>query len=84
MTVLRRELGLPGAFGLGSRQPVPSREKSMKYVREQIGPDGPRAPSGGWLDVDFSKLEAVVNALPAREDVQIPVEEHLIVEFCSR
>ncbi len=68
----------------GDKISVSPRENSMKYVREQIGPDGPRAPSGGWLDVDFNKLEAVVNALPAREDVQIPVEEHLIVEFCSR
>ena len=30
------------------------------------------------------KLEATVVALPGRDDVIIPVEEQLIVEFCSR
>lgn len=68
----------------GDKIAVSPREKSQKYVREQIGLDGPRPPVGGWLDVDFNQLEAVVKALPARDDVMIPVEEHLIVEFCSR
>jgi small subunit ribosomal protein S4 len=40
--------------------------------------------AGDWLSVDFNKLEAIVNELPSRQDVMIPVEEHLIVEFCSR
>ena len=53
-------------------------------MREQIGLDGPRSPVGGWLEVNFDQLEAVVKDLPARDDVMIPVEEHLIVEFCSR
>lgn len=38
----------------------------------------------GWLQMDRANLEGTVLALPTREDVQIPVEENLIVEFCSR
>jgi hypothetical protein len=34
--------------------------------------------------LDAPQLEAEVAALPTREDVQIPVEEQLIIEMCSR
>jgi small subunit ribosomal protein S4 len=37
-----------------------------------------------WLQLDREKPAATVVALPAREDIQIPVEEQLVVEFCSR
>ncbi len=38
----------------------------------------------GWLTVDFENFKGKVLQLPKREDVGIPVEEHLIVEFYSR
>jgi small subunit ribosomal protein S4 len=44
----------------------------------------PNPPPQSWLQVDPGKLEATVLALPSREDVLIPVEEQLIVEFASR
>jgi small subunit ribosomal protein S4 len=37
-----------------------------------------------WLSVDMEKGEGKVLALPDREDIDYPVEEHLIVEFYSR
>lgn len=37
-----------------------------------------------WLSVDLEKGEGKVLALPDREDIDYPVEEHLIVEFYSR
>jgi small subunit ribosomal protein S4 len=37
-----------------------------------------------WLQLDAQRLEATIAALPTREDVQIPVEEQLIIEMCSR
>lgn len=68
---------------IGDRITVRPSERSQSYVRAQIGEDTDRlAP--GWLQTDLKKLEAVVVALPTRDDVQIPVEEQLIVEFCSR
>jgi small subunit ribosomal protein S4 len=68
---------------LGDRVMVRKREKSQKFIREQIGEDGARQVQT-WLQVDLKGPEAVVMALPTRDDVQIPVEEQLIVEFCSR
>jgi small subunit ribosomal protein S4 len=38
----------------------------------------------GWLEVDSGKMATKVLAFPEREDVSIPVEEHLVVELYSR
>lgn len=37
-----------------------------------------------WLSVDVEKLEGKVEAMPAREDIDTPVTEHLIVELYSK
>lgn len=37
-----------------------------------------------WLESDFEKLEGKVVALPARDDIDLNIEEHLIVELYSR
>lgn len=37
-----------------------------------------------WITVDVDKLEGKVVALPKREDIDTPVEEHLIVELYSK
>ncbi|ACL68905.1 30S ribosomal protein S4 [Halothermothrix orenii] len=37
-----------------------------------------------WLSVNLEKAEGKVVAMPTREDIDYPVEEHLIVEFYSR
>ena len=37
-----------------------------------------------WLEKDNEKLEAKVVRLATREDVDLPVEEHLIVELYSK
>ena len=41
-------------------------------------------PVPQWLDVNRETLEGKVVSLPAREDIDVPVEEHLIVEFYSK
>ncbi len=37
-----------------------------------------------WLDLDRNTLEAKVVTLAAREDIDLPLEEHLIVEYYSK
>jgi small subunit ribosomal protein S4 len=37
-----------------------------------------------WVNSDLDKAEGTVVALPEREDIDYPVEEHLIVEYYSR
>ena len=37
-----------------------------------------------WLTLDKDNLVATVVETPTRESIDIPIEEHLIVEFYSR
>ena len=66
----------------GDRLTIKPSERSKKFVREALGEGGPSVQQ--WLRLDASQLEGEVLALPTREDVQIPVEEQLIIEMCSR
>lgn len=78
-----RRVNRPGYLvSPGDKITVHGREKSRNFIRGQLGEDARQAQ--GWLQVDPAKLEAIVITLPTRDDVQIPVEEQLIVEFCSR
>ncbi len=38
----------------------------------------------GWLQPDWDNFQARVASLPTRQDVTIPVEEHLVVELYSK
>jgi small subunit ribosomal protein S4 len=46
-----------------------------------------QAPARGmpaWLEFNPERLEGRVLALPAREDIDVPVQEQLVVEYYSR
>jgi len=66
----------------GDQISVKPSERSKKFIRQSLGDGGP--PLQSWLKLDTQQLEGCVEALPTREDVQIPVEEQLIIEMCSR
>jgi small subunit ribosomal protein S4 len=66
----------------GDRIAVKPSERSQKFVRATLGDGG--LPLQAWLQLDAQRLEGTIAALPTREDVQIPVEEQLIIEMCSR
>ncbi len=79
-----RKVDRPGLLvRVGDKVTVRKSERSAKLVKDQMGEDNAR-PIQSWLQVDAERPEAIVVALPGRDDVQIPVEEQLIVEFCSR
>jgi len=40
--------------------------------------------SPNWIESDIEKLEGKIIAKPSREDIDLPVEEHLIIELYSR
>lgn len=68
---------------VGDKISVKASEKSQKLIRARLEELGePRLQN--WLTLDMSQLLGEVVALPTRDDVMIPVEENLIVEFCSR
>lgn len=37
-----------------------------------------------WLNIDLEKAKGTIVAAPARDDIDIPIEEHLIVELYSK
>lgn len=78
-----RRLNRPGHLvEKGDRISVKPSERSQKFLRQVVGDGGPSVQP--WLRLDAQNLEGHIEALPTREDVQIPVEEQLIIEMCSR
>ncbi len=79
-----RRVDRPGfEVSVGDRNAVKAADKSRALAKRQLELLGDRPPQP-WLQRDIDRLEAVVASLPSRDDVQIPVEEQLIVEMCSR
>jgi small subunit ribosomal protein S4 len=70
-------------LNIGDKISVKKSEKSTKRIKEQIATN-PNFSTQSWLQLDPEKLTATIVALPSRDDVQIPVEEQLVIEFCSR
>lgn len=68
---------------IGDKITIKGSGKSVKKVKEQLE-SNPNFTVQGWLQLSREKPEATIVALPSRDDVQIPVEEQLVVEFCSR
>jgi small subunit ribosomal protein S4 len=68
---------------IGDKIEIKDSEKSLKKIKQQLE-SNPNFTTQAWLQLDRDRPAATVVALPTREDVQIPVEEHLVVEFCSR
>ncbi len=67
----------------GDKVSFKAADKTKKAVKAAIE-GNPNASVQPWLQADANTMEGVIVALPTRDDVQIPVEEQLIVELCSR
>jgi small subunit ribosomal protein S4 len=68
---------------IGDKIAVKNSEKSVKKIKQQME-SNPNFTVQNWLQLNREKPEATIVALPGRADVQIPVQEQLVVEFCSR
>ena len=90
-----RQLVTHGHFTVdGKKVDIPSYEVSpgQKIVVKKKSQNSPKfkelkeyqitVPS--WMSVDIDKFEGMVNSLPARADIDTPIEEHLIVELYSK
>ena len=62
---------------------VRGKDQSQSLVKTHLE-SGAGLPGQDWLQIDAAKAEAVVTNLPGREHVMMPIEEQLIVEFCSK
>ena len=93
-----RQLVTHGHFTVnGQRVDIPSllvkvgdvievREKSRSSVKFKrlLGEDAVVVNVPKWLDHAKNTLQGTVAAMPARDDIDFPVEEHLIVELYSK
>jgi len=61
------------------------REKSKSVVRVLEALEGvARRGVPPWLELDKEQMKGHVKALPAREDITLPIQEKLIVELYSK
>lgn len=57
--------------------------RGLDKIKNSLEANGSR-PAPKWLDFDKNTLTAKVVSVPAREDIDLPIEEHLIVELYSK
>ncbi len=61
------------------------KEKSMDSLKfQEIKASIAHKNTPAWLELDKENLTGRVLALPSREQIDVPIEEHLIVELYSR
>ena len=68
---------------VGETIAVKEGSKSSPRVKQLLENLGSRTVPG-WLSLDANTAAGTIVALPTREDIQIPIQEHLIVEKYSR
>ena len=62
---------------------VRENKKENKAIKGNVEANATR-PTPAWLEKDFKNLSGKVVKLASREDIDIPIEEHLIVELYSK
>ncbi len=61
------------------------REKSVQNENfKALAKAGKTRTVPGWLQIDLDNYQGKVMALPTRQDITVPVEEHLVVELYSK
>ena len=79
-----KKVNIP-SFLVGAGDEISVKEKSRKnsFIMENLEAVARRGvPS--WLELDKDNFKATVKALPQREELTMPIQEHLIVELYSK
>ena len=63
---------------------VKEASRSTTRFKALTGEDAPKVLVPEWLEREKNALKGTVTRLPVRADVDVPVEEHLIVELYSK
>ena len=63
---------------------VAESSRSSEVFKRLMGQDAPVFLVPTWMERDKNSLKGTVGRLPAREEIDVPVEEHLIVELYSK
>ena len=57
--------------------------RGLEKIKANVEANSSR-PAPKWLEYDANNMIAKVVAVPARDDIDMPIEEHLIVELYSK
>lgn len=83
-TVNGRRVNIPSYLvRVGDVIAVAEKSKDLARFAELAEVAAQKTPPA-WLDVDVENMQGRVLNLPSREDIDIPIKEHLIVELYSR
>ena len=84
-TVNGRKVNIP-SYLIKVGDVIEVKEKSRQSVKFKrfVGEDAIIVNVPQWLDKEKNSLKGTVIKMPAREDIDLPIEEHLIVELYSK
>ncbi|MGI6405988.1 MAG: 30S ribosomal protein S4 [Syntrophaceticus sp.] len=83
-TVNGKRVNIP-SYRVRNGDQVAVHEKSKELpVFIEIAEVAAQKTPPNWLEVDLEKMQGHVLGFPAREDIDVPIQEHLIVELYSR
>ena len=84
-TVNGRKVDIPSyQVKAGDVIEVAESSRSSEIFKRLLGQDAPVFLIPAWMEREKNALKGTVTRLPAREDIDVPVEEHLIVELYSK
>ena len=83
ITVNGSKVNIP-SYTVGAGDVIAVRQKSKEMEHFKALREGSNKVIPKWLTVDSENLTATIAALPAREDVDLTLQENMIVEFYSR
>ncbi len=84
VTVNGRKVNIPSyQVKPGMTVSLKESSRSLDKIKANIEANAFR-PAPKWLEYDANNMMAKVVAAPARDDIDLPIEEHLIVELYSK
>ncbi|MDO4568294.1 MAG: 30S ribosomal protein S4 [Clostridia bacterium] len=84
ITVDGKKVDIP-SYIVKPGQVISLRDNARQFAGiKQLREEGSAKPIPKWLELDAPNLTGRVAVLPQREDIDLSVQEHLIVEFYSR
>ena len=84
-TVNGKKVNIPSYLvRVGDVIEVRGKSRSSVKFKRLTGEDAPVVNVPKWLDRNKNTLQGTVVAMPTRDDIDFPVEEHLIVELYSK
>lgn len=83
--VNNKKVSIPSYLAkIGDAVTVKEKSKELKAVKKSVEKAKEREGFPVWLEMNFDALTGKINRLPEREEVGLPVEPQLVVEYYSR